>query len=123
MKPLGFEITDKQLRRAGLDYWPHLDVEMHESWSEYWGGVKDKSRCFFLSTKGKKSLHDLEIQEGDSFIFGKETKGLDEELLSNYPDQVFQLPMLGKIRSYNLSNSVAMVLSEGIRQVSRQTQL
>lgn len=123
IKPLGFEITDKQLRRAGLDYWPHLELEIHDSWQDYWAGVEDKKRVFFLSTKGKKYTFEGEFKEGDTFVFGKETKGLDETLLSEYSDQVFKLPILGKIRSYNLSNSVAMVLSEGIRQVSRQTPL
>lgn len=114
---LGFEITDSRLKRAGLDYWPNLEVIHHASFADWWAGVSDPSRVFFFSTKGHKPLYQASFRPGDSFVFGKETRGLSEDLLAQYPEQVLTIPVLGKIRSYNLSNAVAMTLSEGVRQV------
>ncbi|USN49005.1 MAG: tRNA (cytidine(34)-2'-O)-methyltransferase [Pseudobdellovibrionaceae bacterium] len=115
--PLGFEISDKRLKRAGLDYWPHLEWQQYENFEDWWRQIVDPSRVFFFSTKGKKTLYETRFQPGDTFVFGKETKGLSEDLLARYPEQVLTIPVLGQIRSYNLSNAVAMTLSEGVRQV------
>ena len=119
---LGFELTDKYLRRAGLDYWPHLDFCHHKSWEDWWGQVPDPERVFFFSTKAQKTLYQTEFQKGDWLVFGKETKGLGEEVLTKYASHALTIPILGEIRSFNLSNSVAMVLSEGIRQVTQNPQ-
>lgn len=115
--PLGFEIDDKQVKRAGLDYWPHLDLTYYPSRQDWWKKVEDPSRVFFLSTKAKKSVFQQELQKGDWLVFGKETKGLSPEILSEFPDQVLGIPMPGQIRSLNLATSVAVVLFEGLRQI------
>jgi len=117
VKPLGFEINDKQLRRSGLDYWPHLEWQVHESLKEWQEQSKTPSRTFYFSTKAKKTIYELEFQRGDQFVFGKETKGLPEDLIYSNLDQAVKIPMLGPIRSYNLANSVAVALFEASRQL------
>lgn len=117
IEPLGFELSDKYLRRAGLDYWPHLQWTRHSSWEDWWKGVPDLSRVFFFTTKSKNSYTQQKFQHGDWLVFGKETKGLDESILNKYPEQALTIPFPGKIRSFNLSNAVAMVLGEGLRQL------
>ncbi|MBX9766658.1 MAG: tRNA (cytidine(34)-2'-O)-methyltransferase [Bdellovibrionales bacterium] len=115
--PLGFEISDKQLKRAGLDYWKDLTWTQHASWEDLWSKVEDPRRIFLLSAKATKSYFDVQFQEGDWLVFGKETQGLPQPLLNQYPDQTLLIPMYGPVRGFNLASSVAMVLYEGIRQV------
>ncbi len=117
--PLGFELSDKQLKRAGLDYWPKLDLEVYKSWDEWWPKVKDPSRVFFLSTKTEKPIYDVEFQEGDWLVFGKETTGLGPEILNRFKEQSLTIPMLGGIRSLNLATSVAILVYEGLRQIRK----
>lgn len=115
IKPLGFDISDRQLKRAGLDYWQYLDITVYENLGEFFeknaGG-----RFFFCTTKAKKSYADIEYEDGDYFIFGKETKGLPEELLAENMQSCIRIPMLATLRSLNLSNSVAIVVYEALRQ-------
>lgn len=109
-----FNLDDKSLRRAGLDYWPKLDFS-HIYDEKAWIPPK---RCFKVSKFAKKSIFDMRFQEGDSFLFGQETKGLealDPEVLEQV--EGFSLPMNPDIRSFNLANSVAMVLIEATRQL------
>ncbi len=122
--PLGFEISDKQLKRAGLDYWHLLDIEEYENWEEFkfkhgidqetpHGGV-----CtWFLSTRGEKNIWDVEFNPSDYLLFGSETKGLSEEILNSNKNSVISIPMNGKTRSLNLSTAVGIVLYEAMRQV------
>ena len=117
VEPLGFSLDEKSLRRAGLDYWPHLDWSKHPNLDSVFERVTNPDRVFYMSTKAEKSLYDLEFCEGDWFVFGKETKGLPESLLKNNWGRVFKIPFPGPIRSFNLSNAVAMVLGEGLRQL------
>ncbi len=114
---LGFSITDKQLRRAGLDYWPYLDFVHHPTWEDWWRLVPDSSRVFFFSTKAETSLFQTRFQDGDWLVFGKETKGLDPEVLEKFSEQVRRIPMVGPIRSLNVATAVAVVLFEGYRQL------
>lgn len=116
---LGFSITDKQLRRAGLDYWPHLDFVHHADWDEWWRHVPDPSRVFFFSTKAPTSLFETEFRRGDWLVFGRETRGLDPEVLEKFPAQNRRIPMTGPIRSLNIATAVAIVMFEGFRQISR----
>lgn len=115
IKPLGFDISDRQLKRAGLDYWQYLDITVYENLEEFFkknaGG-----RFFFCTTKAKKSYADIEYKDGDYFVFGKETKGLPEELLAENMQSCIRIPMLATLRSLNLSNSVAIVIYEALRQ-------
>lgn len=113
--PLGFEITDKQLKRAGLDYWPHLKYKHYNNLKE-WESSEPLARAWFFSTKGKNSLYDCQIQKGDLLVFGKETKGLEQELLNRFKSQTVSIPFTGKVRSLNLSNAVAIALFEALRQ-------
>ena len=114
---LGFSITDRRLKRAGLDYWPYLDFVHHAHWDDWQKQIPDLARVFFFSTKAEKSLYSPTFQRGDWFVFGRETKGLDPEILKNFSSQALRIPMLGPIRSLNIATSVAIVLFEGYRQV------
>ena len=114
---LGFEITDKRLRRAGLDYWPYLDFVHHADWDAWWRQVPDPSRVFFFSTKAEKDLFATEFRTGDWLVFGRETKGLDPWVLETYPAQGRKIPMTGPIRSLNIATAVAVVMFEAHRQV------
>ncbi len=114
---LGFSITDRRLKRAGLDYWPYLDFVHHSTWDEWWKLVPDPSRVFVFSTKAEKSHFQGQFQPGDWFVFGRETKGLSPEVVKSFSDQALRIPMTGPIRSLNIATAVAIVLFEGYRQV------
>lgn len=117
---LGFEIDDKKLKRAGLDYWVHLNWQHHKTLEDWLAIVPDKSRMHLFTTKATQTIFDTEIRQGDWLIFGKETKGLSPEILQMFPNQLVTLPMHGPIRSLNLSNAVSIGLYEGIRQISHR---
>jgi tRNA (cytidine/uridine-2'-O-)-methyltransferase len=117
VKPFGFELTDKRLKRAGLDYWPHIDLHLYESTADFLS--KNQERTFaFLSSKATTNYTEIPYSEDCMLIFGKESKGLSEAITSNFPEQLYKIPMFSdKIRSINLANSVAIVVYEGIRQL------
>lgn len=115
--PLGFDLDDKKLRRAGLDYREFADITEHKNLESFTSQIKPE-RIFACSTKGKKWHSDVVFQANDAFIFGPETRGLPEEYLKSLPDeQVIRIPMLPDSRSMNLSNSVAVILYEAWRQL------
>ena len=115
VRPLGFSIDDRQLKRAGLDYWHQLKVYLHDSFSdllgEYPGGT-----FFYFSTKGKKKYSEVSYGPDDFLVFGRETAGLSDRILRGNQDRTLRLPMLTGSRSINLSNSVAVVVFEALRQ-------
>ena len=119
VKPLGFKINDKYLKRAGLDYWDKLDIEEHESFYKFLEKYPpEKNNMFFVTTKGKQ-VYSQEIYndlEEIYILFGKETKGLPEDILRKYIDKTIRIPMRNNLRSLNLSNSVAIVAYEIFRQ-------
>lgn len=115
VKPLGFSIDDKQLKRAGLDYWHLLDIFIYESFEEFEGKNSVGPR-YLATTKGGRAYTDITYEPGGYLLFGKETKGLAPEILTRYPDTTFRLPMRAEARSLNLSNSVAVVVYETLRQ-------
>lgn len=115
VKPLGFEISDKYLKRAGLDYWQFVEVKIWENFDEL-SAAYPKGVFYYFTTKGRKKYTDASFNEGDFLVFGKETKGLPEELLIKHPSECLRIPMLGELRSLNLSNSVAIAVYEGLRQ-------
>ncbi|MBR3848353.1 MAG: tRNA (uridine(34)/cytosine(34)/5-carboxymethylaminomethyluridine(34)-2'-O)-methyltransferase TrmL [Oscillospiraceae bacterium] len=117
--PLGFDISDKQVKRAGLDYWEYLDIHEYKNLEDFFEKNRD-GRFFFCSTKAKNVYTENEYRDGDFFIFGKETRGLPEELLAAHPDECIRIPMLPTLRSLNLSNSVAIVAYEALRQTGFQ---
>ena len=119
VKPLGFEINDKYLKRAGLDYWDKLDIEEHENLNAFLEKYKDNlDKMFLVSTKSKHTYSETTYNKYDEvyFLFGKETKGLPEDLLKKYIDKAIRIPMKEGLRSLNLSNSVAIVAYEALRQ-------
>lgn len=115
VRPLGFSIDDKQVKRAGLDYWDKLDLHTYDSFSEVLEAYPH-SRFFYASTHAKKRYTDVAYRDGDFLVFGKETAGLGEALLSAHADEAVRIPMGKDLRSLNLSNSVAVVLYEALRQ-------
>lgn len=115
IKPLGFDISDKQLKRAGLDYWPHLPKTIYENWEHFVEG-KDVRRFYFLTTKTKTLHFEPEFVLGDYLIFGRETCGLPDEIMNTQAANKIRIPMLGMTRSLNLANSVAIAGYEVLRQ-------
>ena len=116
--PLGFEINDTQLKRAGLDYWQHLDVVRHASLNDFLSSLPQDASLAFFSKKAKRLYTEHEYQPGSYLIYGKETKGLSEALIKQYSDQSFRIPLYdSRVRSLNLSNAVSIVVYEAIRQL------
>ncbi len=111
---LGFSTDDRQLKRCGLDYWKLLDIRYYDSWEDF--AQKNPGRYWFCTTKAPKSYTSVRYDKNDYLIFGKETKGLPEELLRANINSCIRIPMLPAARSLNLSNSVAVVLYEALRQ-------
>lgn len=117
IKPIRFMLDDKAIRRAGLDYWQFLDLHIHNGIEDFCK-LHPQGRMFFATTKTTNSYWDAKYQEGDILVFGPESRGLPESLLAKYPQQCIRIPMSGSIRSINLSNSVAIVMYEALRQIS-----
>jgi tRNA (cytidine/uridine-2'-O-)-methyltransferase len=115
VKPLGFSLDDSELKRAGLDYWEEVDVQIWDSFQELQSAQGDAARYFFLSTKSERAYDDVDFREGDFLVFGRETKGLPESLLAKNQDSCLTIPMYGT-RSLNLATAVAIVLFEAVRQ-------
>ena len=115
VKPMGFEITDAKLKRAGLDYWHFLGVKYYENIDEFFE-INKGGRFFFSTTKAVNNYCDVKFCDNDFILFGKETKGLDEALLKANKEHCIRIPMIDEARSLNLSNSVAVVLYEALRQ-------
>ena len=114
--PFGFVINDKNLKRSGLDYWVHLDVTEYQNVAEWNAQIPDLSRVFLMSSHAEKSYLDAEFQDGDWLVFGKESKGLSEVVLNEFPNHL-TIPMSSLIRSFNIANSVAFVIGEANRQI------
>ena len=112
--PMGFKIDDKKLKRAGLDYWQYLDITYYENIEEFF--AKKKGEFFYFTTKALHNHSDIEYPDNCFLLFGKETKGLPEELLLQNRDRCVRIPMIEDARSLNLSNSVAIGVYEVLRQ-------
>lgn len=118
VKPFGFEIDDKRLKRAGLDYWQHLDVMYYGNIDDFFLKNKD-AKMVFLSSHGKKSHWDIDYSDDLFLVFGKESVGLSKDITEKQHDQLFKIPMYSNhIRSLNLANSVSIIVYEGLRQLS-----
>ena len=119
--PLGFSISEKQVKRAGLDYWDKLDIEEHNTFSHFLEKYKpEENNMFFVTTKGKKVYSEINYSNFDEvfLLFGKETKGLPEDILKKYINRTIRIPMRETLRSLNLSNSVAIVAYDIFRQTN-----
>ena len=116
IEPLGFSLEDKYLKRAGLDYWQHLNPLIHPNWESFLRS-ETPERMFFISTHGEKNFFDAEFQIGDYLVFGRESAGLPPEFHENYRQDMWQIPMPGEFsRSLNLANAVSITLYEAMRQ-------
>lgn len=115
--PFGFQITDKNLKRSGLDYWVHLDWKEYQNVAEWVSVIPDTSRVFLFSSHAEKSYLKEEFKEGDWLVFGKESVGLSQEVLDMFQSHL-TIPISPLVRSYNLANSVAFAIGEAKRQLS-----
>ncbi len=115
VKPLGFSVEDRYLKRAGLDYWDLVEIQYHDSFEEL--RAKYDKPFYYVTTKGRRFYTDVVYGPDDFLVFGKETAGLPKKLLEANPDHCIRIPMINDVRSLNLSNSVAIVLYEAWRQV------
>ena len=121
VKPLGFEISEKRLRRAGLDYWPHLEWEIVENWqelTEHLAAVFAAARGWFFTKTAGQEYTDASFRQGDALVFGCETRGLPEDILAANPEQALRIPIRPQVRSLNLSSAAAVAMYEAVRQIS-----
>ena len=117
--PLGFSLEDRYLKRAGLDYWPYVDVHYYSNWQEFISR-RPPGRILAFSARATRSYTRVRYEPGDLLLFGSETKGLPLELCTAFADVLYTIPMEGKhVRSLNLANAVAIVLYEALRQLGR----
>ncbi|MBC8244481.1 MAG: tRNA (cytidine(34)-2'-O)-methyltransferase [Verrucomicrobia bacterium] len=118
IEPLGFELNDRQLKRAGMDYWQHVDWHQWPDWAAFTGSVTPEAKLWFVESGGPTRYSDAGFSNGDYLIFGRETAGLPESLCQAAGERWVRIPMFNdKARSLNLSNCVALVLYEAIRQL------
>ena len=110
-------IDDKNLKRSGLDYWVHLDVTEYENVDEWIKNIPDLSRVFLMSSHAEKSYLEIDFQDGDWLVFGKESVGLGKDVLDRFENHL-TIPMSTLIRSFNIANSVAFVVGEAKRQIT-----
>ncbi len=116
IRPLGFSLEDRYLKRAGLDYWPHVDLHVHENWEDFLGAHGASGRLWMVSRKAERPYTAVRYRPDDILVFGRETKGLGDAFLARYADRTVGVPITGNIRSYNLSNAVSVVFFEALRQ-------
>ena len=116
IKPLGFSLEEKEIRRAGLDYWKDLNVSVYEDYADFLE-KNPEARVWYATTKARQCYTDAVFTDGDYLMFGKESLGIPEEILVQYPERCIRIPMVKDNRSLNLSNSVAVVLYEALRQM------
>ena len=117
VKPLGFSVDDRRLRRAGMDYWHQVDVQYWKSLAEFEAATQPPVRRFLMTTKSERRYWDAKFREEDYLVFGRETKGLPEYFLLAHADNCLTIPMAPEARSLNLATAVAVVLFEGVRQL------
>lgn len=116
IKPLGFDISEKAVRRAGLDYWHKIDLKVWENIEEFFDSVQVSDRFFYATTKTDRPYFELSFQEGDYLFFGSETAGIPSDVLEKFPQQCMTIPMTKEGRSLNLAISTGIILYEAIKQ-------
>ena len=118
VRPFSFRLDDKLLKRSGMDYWDKVDLVIHDDMDEFLEYIKGNDRVFYVETFATNYYHDLEYQDGDFFVFGKESSGIDKDLVDKHKDHSIKIPMNMTIdRSLNLANSCNIVLFEALRQI------
>lgn len=124
IEPLGFKLNDAQLKRAGLDYWEHLDWKQWPNWAEFATHVSSSARLWFVESGGPRHYSDVRYQADDYLVFGRETAGLPRTLLERHSETWVRIPMFNAgVRSLNLSNCVALVVYEALRQLGFESEL
>jgi tRNA (cytidine/uridine-2'-O-)-methyltransferase len=118
IEPLGFSLDDRQVRRAGLDYWEQLDLWLHPNWFRFRDAIS-RERCLYFSANARRDYRDAPYAANSVLVFGNETDGLPARLLEKHPERCFRIPMPGESRSLNLANAVSVVLYEGLRQLGQ----
>lgn len=117
VKPFGFEINDTRLKRAGLDYWQHLNVTYYDSINDFFE-INKNAKMAFLSSHGTKNYYDIPFEDDLFIIFGKESVGLPKHILKDYPESIYKIPLHSKhVRSLNIANAVSIVTYQGIHQI------
>ncbi|MDO6491765.1 MULTISPECIES: tRNA (cytidine(34)-2'-O)-methyltransferase [unclassified Cellulophaga] len=115
VKPFGFELDDKRVKRAGLDYWKHLDLKIYDSIDHFFEVHSDK-KFTFLSAKAEKNYYEIDYEDNMFFVFGKESKGLPKSVVEKYKDSLYKIPLFSEhIRSLNLANAVSIVIYDAIK--------
>jgi tRNA (cytidine/uridine-2'-O-)-methyltransferase len=117
IEPLGFSLDDADLRRAGLDYWEHVDLWRHPDWFAFRDAM-DRSRCLYFSANARRSFWRAPYRSNSCLVFGSETDGMPQRILEKHPDRCFTIPMSGPVRSLNLATAVGIVLYEALRQTA-----
>lgn len=115
IEPLGFSLEDRYLKRAGLDYWPHVDVRVWKNWEEFQGSLAPENRLIMTSARRGQTHHTFAFQSEDIIVLGPETRGLPAEVIDS-ADHLVRIPIWGHVRSINLANCASVLLYEGLRQ-------
>ena len=116
IRPLGFDVSDRAVKRAGLDYWPRLGVREYDSYEDFLSAHPD-ARIWYLTTKARRTIAEADYRDGDFLMFGKESAGIPEEILAAHPERCVRIPMAAGERSLNLSNAAAVALYEALRHI------
>jgi tRNA (cytidine/uridine-2'-O-)-methyltransferase len=116
IEPLGFSVDDKEVKRAGLDYWDKVDLWIHPDWFAFRDAIS-RDRTLYFSANATRDLAEAPFQWNSVLVFGNETDGLPARILEKHPDRCFRIPMPGEVRSLNLANAVSVVLYEGLRKI------
>lgn len=114
--PLGFSVDDREVRRAGLDYWDKVDLWVHPDWYTFRDAIS-RDRCLYFSANAERDYRTAPYRDRRVLVFGSETEGMPPRILEKYPDRCFRIPMPGEVRSLNLANAVSVALYEGLRQL------
>lgn len=116
IEPLGFSLEDRDVKRAGLEYWDQVDLWLHPNWFRFRDAIS-RDRCLYFSANAERDYRDAPFAANSVLVFGNETDGLPEKILEKHPERCFRIPMPGDVRSLNLANAVSVVLYEGLRQL------
>ena len=116
IEPLGFSLDDREVKRAGLDYWDRVDLWVHPNWFRFRDAIS-RDRCLYFSANAERDYRDAPYAGNSVLVFGSETDGLPQRILDKHPERCFRIPMSGDVRSLNLANAVSVVLYEGLRQL------
>jgi tRNA (cytidine/uridine-2'-O-)-methyltransferase len=116
IEPLGFSLEDREVRRAGLDYWDQVDLWVHPNWFRFRDAIS-RERCLYFSANAERDYREAPFAGNSVLVFGNENDGMPSKILEKHPERCFRIPMPGDIRSLNLANAVSIVLYEGLRQL------